>query len=87
MGVVWGKISFYVMVLFTFYSELLERSEQLSMNLAQANEAVLAVASERDGLQSVVQKQRAEEERLQCQLRERDKKSTELEQVYDAQIR
>ena len=87
MGVVWGKIGFYVMVLFTFYSELLERSAQLSMNLAQANEAALAAASERDGLQSVVQKQKAEEERLQCQLRERDKKSTELEQMYNAEIR
>lgn len=80
---VYGKICLLVFLSlrqFTFYSELEKKNAQLSVDLAQANKAMLAVASERDKLRSA-------EERLQYQLQEREKKISELEQVYAAETR
>ena len=57
------------------------------MNLAQAKEAFLAVALERDTLRTAVQEHEAEEERKKVQLQERDRKLSELKQMCDAQVR
>ena len=57
------------------------------MDLAQAKEAILAVASERDTLRTAVQEHEAEEESLKVQLQECDRKMSELKQVCDAQVR
>ena len=78
--VCWGYIPFSC-------SELQATSAQLSVNLAQANEAILAVASERDTLRTAVQEHEAEEESLKVQLQECDRKMSELKQVCDAQVR
>lgn len=48
---------------------------------------VLVVASERDIVRNAVQEHEAEEERLQAQLRERDKNMSELKQVHDVEVR
>ena len=69
------------------YSELQERSAQLTLNLAQANEAVQAVASERDTLRTVLQEHEAEKERLQVQLQDRDRQMSDLKQVHADQVR
>ena len=68
-------------------SQLKERSAQLTLDLAHANEAVLVVASERDTLRTVVQEHEAEEERLQVQLRERDKIMSDMKQRQNAEIK
>lgn len=69
------------------YSQLQESNSQLTMHLTQTNDMVLVVASERDTLRNAVQEHEAKEERLQAQLRERDKGMSELKQVHDVEIR
>ena len=67
--------------------ELNERSAQLTLDLAQANEAIQVVASERDMLRTVLQEHEAETERLQVQLQDWDRRMSDLKQVHAAQVR
>ena len=68
-------------------SELQERNAQLTLDLAQANEAVQALASERSMLETVVQGHEADKDRLQVKLQEWDRRMSDLQQVHDAQVK
>ena len=57
------------------------------MELAQAEKMFCAAQTELDELKSAAQEQKAEEDRLQCQLLEKEEKISDLEQGHDAEKR